>query len=432
MPEAISKVCIRWQTESPFFAEFLLRFIYKEDSKISTVAIAFNKYSHKLNLFYNKEFLEKLEDIEVESVAVHEIMHVLHKYKDRLDNRIHDLFNIAQDACINKIILDTTISGRQLKLPKGCVHFPDIVEMGYEDEAISELVYDFLYEKADKIYICSTGSTGEGAECPDCGGSGEKEGKDGEKKKCPICGGSGQVKGKKILKTTDDHTKNSGVPSEIEKAIIDDIVNSARVKSWGSVSGNMQSEINSLIKTKKIPWQRKLAMIMSKHVHEAGNIYENTWARRNRRGLPLPGIRKLSKRIVITVDTSGSISDPDLKMFFGQIEKLVKDYSNMKLIQWDTKVHSDIQYKKSSWKKITISGRGGTDPQDLYNYLNENYKNASVVVNFTDTYFSWDFENYGIPTVWAAINNPRFEAPFGKTVLIEREGEEEKNNDNWI
>jgi predicted metal-dependent peptidase len=471
MPDCISKVCIFWQNNAPFFAEFLLRFNYVQSDSCPTIAVGFRKETQKLMLVYNQKFLDKLKPMEVEGVCYHEILHVLHKFQDRLGVRDMEIFNIAQDACINKIVEETTIKDRALSIPEGGVKLADIQEMGYQGEPISEHVYDFLESKAHKIYIVSTGANGGkgGGKCPTCGGSGQakgnqenesEEGKDDEKNEngssgggnekkeekqdshghtdgqdanghaggtCPTCGGAGQLpKDKIILQTTDDHTQHRNL-SEIEQAVVEDIINTARVKSWGSVSGNGRSYIEELFKTKSIPWQRKLAMILSKYVNEPGNIYENTWARRNRRDLPLPGTRKLSKKVVVTVDTSGSIADEDLQKFFGQIEKIVKDFSSMTLIQWDTKVHSAEPYKKGGWKKIKIHGRGGTAIQDLYDKLHE-MKKVSVVINFTDTYFDWGFNHYNIPTVWAVVNNPRFEAPFGKTIMIEDDQEAKKRD----
>lgn len=454
MPEMIAHTCIKWQVDSPFFAEFLLRFAYTEDKNCPTAAIGFNRLTHKLRFIYNPDYLEKQSRAGIEGLCVHEIMHVLHKYGDRVGDRDNDIFNIAQDACINETIRDTTIAGKKLELPgDGGVVLDDIREkIGYKGLAISELVYDALYEKADKMTIVSTGAGGEGQEgegnCPACGGTGEdrsdktegsgsgdgEEEKDGEgsgsgegkegkdHKDCPVCGGTGNVDGDKIIfKTTDDHTRGNKKMSDIEKAVVEDIVNNARTRSWGSVSGNMQGTVKSLIKTKRIPWQQKLSKIMSKYVNEPGSIYENSWSKRNRRGLPLPGLRKLSKKILVTVDTSGSVSDADVKMFFGQIEKIVKDYSTMTLIQWDTSVKSTMIYKKGGWKKIKISGRGGTDAQDLYDHLHKFHKNVSIVINFTDAYFNWSFNNYNIPSVWAVINNDDFVAPFGKTVIVKKE-----------
>ena len=379
-------------------------------------------------LYYNKEFLEKLSMRHLRGVLLHEIMHIIHLSGDRMGTRDHGLSNIAQDVAINDMVEQTSIGSERLKLPRYVCKMKQISKMGYRGEAIFEPIYDFLYEKADKIIIVIPNASGTG-ECPNCGGTGvdpeggdkdsSDEGKNG-KGDCPVCGGTGHGKGtdgKETMSTTDNHSEQRPL-KESEKAILEDIINNARSRSWGSVSGNTQQQIEELIKTKEIPWRKKLAMMLSRYVHEPGAIYENTWARRNRRSLPLPGIRKMSKKVVVSVDTSGSIADYDLKIFFGQVEKIIKDYSCMTLIQWDVKVQRVEQYRKGDWKKIQIRGRGGTDVQDLYDYVNTNMKKTSVIINFTDGYFSELKNMYGIPTIWAIVNNDNFTAAKGKVIYI--------------
>lgn len=451
MPERISEVCVRWQTDSPFFAEFLLRFLYVEEKDCPTAGVYVN--DNKLFFFYNKEFIERLTTIEVESVCVHEIMHILNKFFNRLGSRQKDWFNVAQDLCINEVVETTTISSRKLKLPtlldkdghevQPC-RFPfKIKNKEYTGEHISELIYDFIETNADKIVIYIGGQgrvSGEGG-CPTCGapqdGTGQGDGSEqgqsqgkgkgngaGEKDKkqgsgaagtgehCPTCG-------KQNIHTLDDHSKQRKL-TEIEKQAIEEVINNARTRSWGNISGNMQSTIKQLLTVAPIPWQQKLARYMSKYVNEPGSIYENTWSKRNRRSLPLPGIRKLSKRIIVTVDTSGSVADEDIMIFFGQIEKIVKDFSHLVLIQWDTTVHSVAPYKKGDWRKIKILGRGGTAVQDLYDLVHKDFKNATLIVNFTDGYFDWNINHYNIPTIWAVINNDNITVPFGNLVIVKR------------
>ena len=463
MPEKIENISIKWQSESPFFAEFLLRFSYKDDSKHTpTAGVGFA--SNKMLFFYNKDWIDKLTLPEMEGVCVHEIMHIVNKFHDRLGNRDMQIFNIAQDACINEMIETTTIADQRLVLPKEGVRMKEIQEMGYKGESISELVYDFLEKRATKITIISSGGSGkgDGDQCQTCGaggghnhdqkdgagsGHGQKseEGEDGEgesdggegneekegkgggkpdnslkgKDRCPSCG-------RKILRTTDDHRQMKEL-KDVEKAVLEDIINNARTRSWGTISGGMQAHIAELIKVQNIPWQQQLARFMSKFVHEPGQIYENTWSKRNRRSLPLPGVRKLSKKIVVSVDTSGSVADEDIAIFFGQIEKIVKDFSKMTLIQWDTQVNSVETYKKGAYKKITIKGRGGTSPQDLYDRVHKELKGTSILVNFTDGYFDWNINYYGIPTLWAVINNDNITVPFGKLVVVKREGRQKRN-----
>lgn len=409
MHEAIANVSIDWQSSAPYLAEYLLRFKYDNRPEVGTMGVAVT--DNRIQLSYNPEFVDKLTRPELEGVLFHEILHVLHKFHDRLGSRQHDIFNVAQDACINEIVAKTNIGGKTLMLPEGGVRMKPIYDDGYEGEEISEAVYDFLYEHADKITIEMPGMPQDGD-----GGSGDPNEKGSSQSR-----GKGKLPekdsdGKRILRTTDNHEDHRAL-TEVEKAAIEEIVNNARTRSFGTMSGNATSAIKELTQAKKIPWRKKLAMLLSRYVNEPGSIYENTWSKRNRRGLPLPGIRKQSKKLVISIDTSGSVSDKDLSLFFGQIEKLVKDYSALTIIEWDTKVHRAYKYNKGDWKKIKPHGRGGTVIDDLYQYVNTNYKNTSLLINFTDGYFGWDFENFGIPTVWALVNN-NMKPPFGKVVYV--------------
>jgi predicted metal-dependent peptidase len=388
MPEIVSNICIKWQSEAPFFAEFLLRTKFIQEPEIQTIGVGIK--NNRVCMYYSKDFLESISKLELEGVLVHEILHLLHKFEERINGRERDIFNIAQDACINDTVVNTTISTRRLAIPEGGVTLKQINEMGYTGDPITEKIYDFLYENAPKYEICSDGS-----------GNGNSD---------------GQGSSKPTLQTTDNHGKQKEL-GEIEKQAIDEIIKNAKVKSWGSISGNIVGEIKELLKTKKIPWREKLNKMLAKYVSEPGSIYENTWSRRNRRGLPLPGIRKKSKRIIITMDTSGSVSDDDIKKFFGQLEKIIKDYSEIYLIQWDTEIHSAQKYKKGDWRNIKISGRGGTIYQPVIDYIKEHFKNTMAVVNFTDGYFSWNINNYGIDLIWAFVNNTST-APIGKTVHI--------------
>lgn len=436
MPSKISDVCVNWQSDCPFFAEFLLRFTYIEVQVAECDTIGVSVSNNKIILIYNKDFLENLTFAETESICVHEIMHILNQFARRVGTRDWKIFNLAQDICINETVEDTTIKDRRLQLPKEAARFRDILAMGFKGDHISEVVYDFLEKRAIKITISSIGSNGK--QCPDCeknNGGGEGSGKDSKNKKNGDGEGDGKVSknkknaggasdhcptcGKKILRTLDDHSKHKDL-TEIEKAAVEEIINNARTRSWGNLSGNMQSTIKQLIAIESIPWQQKLAMFMSRYVNEPGQIYENTWCRKNRRGLPLPGIRKLTKKIIVSVDTSGSVADEDLEIFFSQIEKIVKDFSSMTLIQWDTKVTDCQIYKRGDWKKIKVKGRGGTDVQDLYNYIHDKLKHVSLVVNFTDGYFDWNLNHYNIPTIWAIINNDNLNVPFGNVVKVSK------------
>lgn len=202
----------------------------------------------------------------------------------------------------------------------------------------------------------------------------------------------------------DDHSVMEESDSLAEQAI-KEVVETAKIRGWGNMAGNAVQKLEELCKGSKINWKSLLRKFLSASVNSPGNIYENNWSRRNRRGLPLPGIKKLSNKVIIGVDTSGSISDHEIHIFFTEIEKIVKDVGNLVIIQWDTQV-TDVwdNYKRGDYKKIKVKGRGGTDVQDLFTYIKKNKLVKYPLVNFTDGEFDGNIDYHKIKTIWCITN----------------------------
>lgn len=388
----INDVSINWQLEAPFFAEFLLRFKLKEDNSIQTAAIQIKDRS--FTLLYNDEFIQGLSKVQLKGVLVHEILHIVHEVRLRSEGKDLELINIAQDACINDAVEKTAIGREKLSLPDGVVTLKQIHDLGYNGEPITEPIYDFLKKKKDEntLYV-SISINGDGG-----GGDGEN-----------------------TLRTTDDHTIATEPLSEVDKTFIESTIRNAIMRGAGQISGNFIEEVKRLVATKKINWQKKLYIAMNKYIEEPGYIYENSWSKRNRRSLPLPGIKKRSKQIVIGVDTSGSISNDDFDKFFYQVEKILKTFDNCTLIQWDTTVTDVRKYKKGMWKTIKMKGRGGTTVQPLYDYIKEKLPKTNILVNFTDggLYDINSFDTYGVDTIWV-ITGSYYKYRLGDKIKSEK------------
>ena len=72
---------------------------------------------------------------------------------------------------------------------------------------------------------------------------------------------------------------------------------------------------------------------------------------------------QISSSVYIGIDTSGSISDKDLEMFLGYIEKGMKKFNtDVILIAADTQVNEVYRYRSGAkLKNVKLTGRGGTD-----------------------------------------------------------------------
>ena len=166
----------------------------------------------------------------------------------------------------------------------------------------------------------------------------------------------------------------------------------SEAKARGKIPGSMESILNDLyFKEPIIPWQKECRNLI-------GSIpcpYRKTMRVKNRRQPKRADIlgrvndRKI--RVLLAIDTSGSVSDNCLRYFFNEIFNIVKDVNaEVYLIQCDSDVKSYEQIKtKNDVSKVKIAGRGGTYFTPVFEYIkNEIPKpdQPNLVVYFTDGY----------------------------------------------
>jgi len=123
------------------------------------------------NFYYNSRFVDMLKPKEIEFLFGHEVLHCVYDHFGRRGDRDPQLFNIANDYCVNGDL-------KKHRVGEFITTVPCLYDAKYEGMS-SEEIYDILYENAEKIDISSLIDKmldehldGEG------GGSGEKEGDD--------------------------------------------------------------------------------------------------------------------------------------------------------------------------------------------------------------------------------------------------------------
>ena len=137
--------------------------------------------------------------------------------------------------------------------------------------------------------------------------------------------------------------------------------------------------------------------------------------------------------VVIAIDTSGQISDIEIGQALTQIAQLLKKFkAHGEIMYWDTQVAAVAEFQDvRSALKLRPAGGGGTDPNCIFEYINNDKKYRSrskltkldAILVFTDGYFGdidedWK-RKFGRKTVWI-ISDPQFaergwQAPMGLT-----------------
>jgi predicted metal-dependent peptidase len=352
------------------------------------------------NFYYNSRFIKMLRPKEIEFLFGHEVLHCVYDHFGRRSNRDPQLFNIANDYCVNADLKKHSVGEFITSVP--CLY-----NKKYEGMS-SEEIYDILYENAEKIDIdkliqqlVDEHLDGEGD------GDGKNDGdKDGK--------GSGRPK----LSEAD----RQAIRDEIKEAML------AAAQTAGA--GNLPAGVKRLIQEltePKMDWRELLRMQLESTIKS-----DYTWMRASRKGwhmdAVMPGM-KLDPMIdiAVAIDTSGSIGETMLRDFLSEIQGIMDSFPAYRIhvFCFDTEVHNPAQYNSDNLDEITDyepGGGGGTDFEAIYNYLKTEEIEPKRLVVFTDGYpfGSWGDENY-TDTVWILHGTTTIVPPWGQYAYYDEE-----------
>lgn len=357
------------------------------------------------NFYYNSRFVKMLRPKELEFLFGHEVLHCVYDHFGRRGDRDPQLWNIANDYCVNADLVKHRVGEKITTVP--CLHDNKF------DGMSSEEVYDYLYERAEKIDISdlidkllddhmdSDGDEGEGS-----GSGGDKDGeKDG--------------KGRPKL-SAEERQK---IKDEIKEAVL-------AAAQASDNAGNLPAGVKRLIKDLTEPqmnWRELLRMQLESTLKS-----DYTWMRASRRGWHMDAVMPGMKTepmidIAVAIDTSGSIGERMLKDFLSEIAGIMEQFPAYKIhvFTFDTEVHNPQQYDSENLDSIADyepKGGGGTDFESIFNYLKAEEIEPKRLVVFTDgyPYGSWGDENYA-DTVWILHGTTTIEPPWGQYAYYEEE-----------
>ena len=355
------------------------------------------------NFYYNSRFVDMLKPKEIEFLFGHEVLHCVYDHFGRRGDRDPQLFNIANDYCVNGDL-------KKHRVGEFITTVPCLYDSKYEGMS-SEEIYDILYENAEKIDIGSLIDKmldehldGEGQD-----GSSDEEGEQGKR------GGSGRPK-----LSAEERQK---IKDEIKEAVL-----AAAAASDGA--GNLPAGVKRIIEDMTAPkmnWRELLRMQLESTIKS-----DYTWMRNSRRGwhmdAVMPGM-KLDPMIdiAISIDASGSMLDRMLKDFLSEVAGIMEQFPNYRIhvLSFDTQVYNPQQFDSENLDDITgyeIQGGGGTDFDSVFQYFKENEIEPKRHIMFTDGYpnGSWGDEQY-CDTVFIMHGTTSIVPPFGQYAYYEEE-----------
>jgi predicted metal-dependent peptidase len=359
----IEEMVVSLVRTKPFYAHFIQQMDRIETGKIPTLGV---NITNRINLYYNPKFLKELEFKERVACLEHEVLHLLNLHLFRGDGKDKRIFNIACDLAINTYVQN---------LPKAAL-FPKA--FGFEEYKTAEWYYKKLIHDAKTLEL-------------------------------------------KIAKmdfgVLDDHGlwADSKEDSEYQQEFLKRSIKISldETEGHGSLPGNLNEELKEFLKSSRVNWRRVLERFLI-HATLIRSIFSRK--RPNRRFDDFPGQRIEQKlKLLIGLDTSGSVGDHEISLFFSEIEKIKALGMEITVVECDAQVGNVYRYQS---RPKAVSGRGGTNFRPVFELAEKLRPDALVYL--TDGCGDYP-ERSKFQTLWCLTPDGNFSGSFGRVLKLPQE-----------
>ena len=339
-------------------------------------------------LYIDPSVFEKWSIEEAGSVLIHEAHHLIRDHSERahdlgVDDTQHHRFNVAADFEINDDL-------RGLPLPSGGLD-PENFQLPSGELAET---YFLLLESRGDLPDAECGSGAHGVPR-----AWELPGED----RLAI----DQLEG-----------------SLIRQQIAQDIRRSAQAGQ--SIPTGLERWARAFLHP-KIDWRRAFAAQVRSGIDTVLGAVDYSYRRPSRRtGTPLgravilPALVQPVPRIAVVVDTSGSMSEPDLAQALAEINGILRSNgigrNRLTVLACDTAVRTTQEVFSAS--HIQLSGGGGTDMGAGISVAEQLRPRPEIIVVITDGYTPWPQTRPNIEVVVAVIGDGPEPPPWARTTRI--------------
>jgi predicted metal-dependent peptidase len=368
--DSLARTSKELMLKEPFYGLLLLSLNKQWDKRVPTAGVSKNGVNFQLTI--NEDFWNSLSDNHKRGLLKHELLHIgfFHiQCQDEFPNK--RVANIAMDIEINQYI-DAE------DLPEGGCTLESFAEYNLPPKAGCREYYKLLMQAKEQEE--QSGSGGKISEMSDMG--------DGEQHSS-----GDMVPDHGTWKDFEDLSEAEKKLLESQTAhILKEIADSVE-KSRGTIPGEFKGILERLrhVEPPKFDWRS----YVRRFAGGAKEVFTKKLRRKdNKRFEENPGLKIKNKRhLLVAIDTSGSVSDKEVKEFLNEIHHIHKTGSEVTILQCDTTIRSIEKYKPN--EDITLHGRGGTDFDPVLEYYNENQRKYTCLFYLTDGECSTDVKPKG-------------------------------------
>ncbi len=384
----IVRARIQMLMKFPFFGILALNLQIEQKYEVGTAA------TDGVKFYYSPAFIDKLSEQELNWIVVHEVLHPALKHIWRRGDKHKLKWNYACDYAIHDIMyqyIESIQASNTLKMPTGGLYDKKFKDLS------AEQIYDMLPDNPEG----SGNGKGSGK------GSGQQSGK-----------GNGTLDNHDVW---DDASTQGGSQSKAQdwEGKLLSAAQSAESKNQGTLPGFLKRLLNNITKPQK-DWKTLLAEFVEPEIDDYS--FNPPDKRFSEFDLFLPDFNDTTesvKKILVWIDTSGSISDKELSIAYSEVVGAINQFNNKLegyLGFFDSEAYDTVEFSSvEDVLKIKPIGGGGTCFKAPFKHVKEKFQEDEVagIIMITDGYCTWPPSTItDIPTLWLVTNETQ-KAPWG-------------------
>lgn len=358
--EEVSRAAFGLLLKEPFYAHVLAGMPREASGRTDTAAVAWD--GRQVRLIVNPDFFcGRLTAAERLAVLKHEVLHVVFHHLFRQRDRIPEIDNLAADLVVNQLVAPWP-------LPDGAVTLERFPDLALEPDQTVEYYYRRLLE-----LVRETGqSGGHGG-----GNAGENRAADAEGRAgTTFAPQSARALGE-LLETggRGDHglweVDEGGQSLAAGRYAAGNLVLRARERLpphlWGTLPAALLTQLDLLLAERqpKMDWRRLIRIFCAS---SGRSRIRHTIKRTSKRYGTRPGIKiQRLQRLLVAVDTSGSIDQRMLEEFFAEIRGAWRAGAGVVVVECDAEVQRSYDYRGSP--PLEIAGGGGTAFEPVFVWM---------------------------------------------------------------
>ena len=399
MTERIQKLNMDWFLMEPAFFKVLCSHQVVANTDMRCPIRCGNK-----KIEYNPELCKDVSDATLEELFKIECLRILlkHPYSRQPEGCCAAAITMGSNCVVNDnyrmkhVPLETP---RDFGL-KGCLHF----------EYYAKEIQKQLPEITIEVSSSNPGDNQQGGQQGQQSGGGQQNGdQQGGQQSGDQQGGGGQGQ-------QDNQAKSDASAlwkeDPMAYAEVNEMIKVMEASNnWGSIPGKLAGKIIASTRV-KIDYRKVMQSFRADILSSKRRL---TRMRPNRRsGFENFGsVYKLTSRLLVAIDVSGSTTDEMVSDFFGIVNKFFKyGIEEIDVIQFDAGIKGEPEkLKKAKKGSINIVGRGGTDFQPVVNFVHNrrNHYQGLIILTDGDANYPKLPDYFNTPILWVLPNESDYE-----------------------